>query len=278
MRTSLILLVGFLALSFAPANAQAPEPQHVPVPAGWTPVDEELRFDRDHLWEYINGAAELYLTYSFRELIVREVEKQGQSLSLSVYDMGRPLDAYGIFEREKPANARTVEGAGAAALVQPPYRALLLKDRWYVKVDIGGETIEEQILSAVLGELAAGLPGEDELPPQLGVLPETNRRPGTLAYAALNFLGLGELRNCVHAEYSTPEGLEYQLFRMPARPAFLAGLSDRWTEKEHGGRRLLTRQIPYRGEVLLLVDGENLVGISGIADRETALRLLKSQL
>jgi len=114
----LVLLWGFAAASMAVAQ---PEPIHVPVPSGWTAIDEEYRYDRDNLWEYINGAAELFLTYGFSELIVLDVEKGDSGLTLSVYDMGSSLGAFGIFEREKPSSGDLLAGIGARAILQPPF-------------------------------------------------------------------------------------------------------------------------------------------------------------
>ena len=112
MRTTLTLCALVALLSAAgtavPAAAQPAgqaEEIHVPVPGGWTAVDQEYRYGRDNLWEYINGAAEIFLTYRFRELIVADFEQGDMALSVSVYDMSRPLDAFGVYESEKPAEA-----------------------------------------------------------------------------------------------------------------------------------------------------------------------------
>ena len=96
-----------LAMSAVAAVSQ-PSGVHVPVPHGWTAVDQEYRYGRDDLWEYINGAAELFLTYKFRELVVADFEQGDDALTVSVYDMGSPLDAYGVFETEKPAEAEAL--------------------------------------------------------------------------------------------------------------------------------------------------------------------------
>ena len=100
----LALLLPVATASFGQASDQ-PAEFHVPVPDGWTSVDQEYRYGRDNLWEYINGAAELFLTYRFRELVVADFEQGDRALTVSVYDMSRALDAFGVFESEKPATA-----------------------------------------------------------------------------------------------------------------------------------------------------------------------------
>ncbi len=82
-------------------------------------VDEEYRYAREDLWQYINGAADLFLSYGFRELIVRDLEQGDRHVTVSVYDMGGPLDAFGVYERERPDDGRlpgTVAVAGRAFL------------------------------------------------------------------------------------------------------------------------------------------------------------------
>ena len=137
MSLRLKLLVLLLVLVAASVAVAQPDPIHVPVPSGWTAIDEEYRYDRENLWEYINGAAELFLSYGFSELIVLDVEKGDSGLTLSVHDMGSSLGAFGIFEREKPSTGDQLDGIGAAAILQPPYRGLFLKDRFYVKAEVG---------------------------------------------------------------------------------------------------------------------------------------------
>ena len=55
------------------------------------------------LFEYINGAAEIYLSYDFKELIVAEYQKSGSSDSIAVeiYDMGNHKNSFGIYSAER---------------------------------------------------------------------------------------------------------------------------------------------------------------------------------
>ena len=280
---SLFALLVLVLVAGAPAPVAAqpghqPAEIHVPVPTGWTAVDDEYRYGRDNLWEYINGAAELFLTYRFQELIVADFEQGDRALSVSVYNMSRPLDAFGVFESEKPNEAELLDGMGSAAVLQPPYRGLLLKDKFYVKVEAGGGDITSEMLRQAMADIAAGLPGNDELPPQLAALPAAGRVPGTVAFAGANFLGLNDLTNCLHANYKTAEGVEYRLFVMAPSKAFLKNEKGRWTTNDHDDGLLFQRQIPYTGAVVLLGDQNQLLGVSGLEDVSQATKLLESLL
>jgi Family of unknown function (DUF6599) len=271
------LIVLLVVLATASVAVAQPEPVKVPVPAGWTAVDEEYRFDRENLWEYINGAAELFLSYGFRELIVLDVEQGDSGLTVSVYDMGRPLNAFGVFEREKPADGDELAGIGAAAVLQPPYRGLLLKDRYYIKLEVGGGDVSSELLEQALRDVAAGLPGSDELPSQLAALPELDREPGTVAFAGRDYLGLSDLRNCLHATYKKADGTDYQLFVMKPGQSFIKGVDRKWTSEDRpDGELLIWRKVPYSGVVVMLGDKEQLLGVAGMENYEAAVDLLES--
>ncbi|MCP4291608.1 MAG: hypothetical protein GY780_07210 [bacterium] len=277
MRISLRIMILLVLMAAASTAVAQPEQINVPVPAGWTAVDQEYRYDRENLWEYINGAAELFLTYGFRELIVLDVEKGDSGLTISVYDMGTSLGAFGIFEREKPATGDQLKGIGGAAILQPPYRALLLKDRFYVKMEVGGDDVSAELLTQAMADVAANLPGSDELPPQLALLPEADRLPGTVAFAGRDFLGISDLRNCMHASYELADGVEYQLFVMKPSQAFLGNKRGKWTvENRQGDELLIWREIPYTGVVVLLGDEKQMLGVAGFEDFEAAVNILES--
>ena len=272
---ALPVLLTVATVASGPACAQ-PEEDHVPVPGGWTAVDEEYRYGRENLWEYINGAAELFLTYRFRELIVADFEQGDLALTVSVYDMGRPLDAFGVFESEKPAGIDPLDGVGAAAVLQPPYRGLLLKDRFYVKVEAGGGDVTAEVLRDALRDIADRLPGRETLPEQLTALPESGRVPGSVAFAGANFLGLDDLRSCLHGDYRLADGTEYRLFVMTPSRTFISNRDGRWKMEDRGDELLFQRRIPYSGVVVLLGGNDQLMGVSGFEEAGPAVELLET--
>lgn len=254
-----------LALLVAPCLAL-----DVPSPGGWTALEGEYRYGRETLWEYINGAAELFLNYQFTELVAMDFERGEAMITVCVYDMGFPIDAYGIFEAEKPKDAEIESGVGAAAVLQPPYQGLMIKDRYYVKIEVGGGDLDEASLLKALIDVAAALPGDESLPTELTNLPTEGRVPGTVAFAGSNYLGFADLSGCLHAEY---EG-GHQFFVMRPSSAFLRNERGKWTVTENGPHLTFVREIPYRGLVVLMGDKEQLVGVSGVKTMEEATDLL----
>ena len=267
---SVLVMLAVFAIT---ASAQLSE-VHVPVPDGWIAIDQEYRYDRETLWQYINGAAELFLSYRFRELVVADFEQGDGAITVYVYDMSRPLDAFGIFEAEKPTQATVVEDVGSAALLQAPYRALMIKDRFYVKIEVGSGDVSSATLRGALQDVAAGLPGDSDLPPELASLPEEGRVPGTVAFAGSDFLGFEDLSGCLYADYEDTEGEVYRLFVMEQSNRFLRTADDKWTRSEHEGQLLFTRSIPYRGVVVLLGDEERMIGACGFETVAAATEIL----
>ncbi|MEW6333248.1 MAG: DUF6599 family protein [Thermodesulfobacteriota bacterium] len=71
--------------------------------AGWMwDGKEERHGDAKALFAYMNGAAELYLSYGFQGLTVRRYEKPGSpALTLELYEMASSEDAFGLFTFER---------------------------------------------------------------------------------------------------------------------------------------------------------------------------------
>jgi len=66
---------------------------------GWKQKETVQVFTPDNLYEYINGAAELYLTYGFQELQVAEYEGERDGLIIvDIYRHATPLYAFGILQ------------------------------------------------------------------------------------------------------------------------------------------------------------------------------------
>ncbi len=236
---------------------------------GWTPVDEVVHYGRDELWEYINGAAEQYISFGFQGLIHGEWQRDSLVVVLDIYDMGTPLGAYGIFVAQAPSRDTWVE-LGAAAAITPPYQCLLAQGRYYVRADMYEGEFSRENGARLLEMLAARLPGSNDLPPELALLPAQDQVPGTVGYARQDFLGLSELRDLVHATYRWGDE-EFVLFCILAdegeeQGAVWARLEAKWTRLKGKKCRMLYREIPYRGLVGVARTETGLLGISGRVD------------
>jgi hypothetical protein len=85
---------------------------------GWKQSGEIQTFIPKTLYEYINGAADLYLTYDFQELKVAEYQNEKKaSVTIDVYRHITPIHAFGIYSQERLPNANFIN-VGAQGYVE----------------------------------------------------------------------------------------------------------------------------------------------------------------
>jgi len=64
----------------------------------WISVDKGHVYDQETIYDYMNGAAEIYKQYSFESLYVRQYENPGNpGVTLEIFEMDQSPDAFGIF-------------------------------------------------------------------------------------------------------------------------------------------------------------------------------------
>ena len=239
----------------------------VPAVEGWKAAGEIRAFPSGELWKHINGAAELFESHGVRELAVRNLERSGTSVEVSVYEMFSPLAAFGVYGVESSSGGTPID-VGSAAMLFAPYQALMQDGRFYVKVDVREGELSEESARSLLAGVARGLHAGEGLPEELGRLPTEGRIEGSLAYTAQGFLGLSELRRCVHAEYGLEGGRDATLFLMlPVEGESVedlwSSLPQAWSAAGPDGA-FKQREIPYRGAVVITAIEGGLLGVTGL--------------
>lgn len=249
--------------------------------AGWEPVGEIQTFDSETLYDYINGAADAYLSYGFEQLRVRDLTSGELTVTVSIYDMATPLNAFGIYRTEVPASEGALD-VGAEARLAPPYQAFLLKDRYYVKVDALEGDFDEAAAEGLLRSIADALPGDPGFPPALDILPEDGRVSGSVAFTKEGLLGLSELKECVHATYEVADaGTTFVGFVMLPGDGETVGtvwdrLAETWRATEIDGQTVLWKETPYDGLVGVVREADDHVfGASGADDTAHLARRLE---
>lgn len=269
-------VAGLLAVAH---GALVPALEAFPEIEGFRPVGEVEAYGKDDLWKYIDGAADLFLAYGFRQLEARDVESGDLRLTVQVYDMGTPLAAFGVLSIEGGRDAiRPGIGAGWAASL--PEQCLLAKDRFYVKVDATRGGLSEASAKAIADAVARALPGSDGPPGEFERLPGGSYAPGSARYTTRGFLGLSEMPPCVHALLEGgPSGAE--IFVVLPREgetieAVWSALASKWDPIEGQGFPALARQVPYRGSVGAVRSERGIVGLAGFASRDELVKRLAS--
>jgi hypothetical protein len=147
---------------------------------GWTAAGQDSSYTRSTLFDYIDGGAELYLSYGFKDAINRRYTSGGKSdIVVDIFDMATAPNAFGVFSQ----SMETVEkhfGQGSQVS-----KGLLIfwKDRFYVSIVAHPETDESKKAIHTLAALIdKTIEKEGPLPAILSLLPEKSLVKESIRY------------------------------------------------------------------------------------------------
>ena len=271
-----LLFACLLLVSFCVRSQDFAFPQ---LPA-WKSDGKVLSFNKENLFEHIDGAAEFYLSFGFESLKVGSWTNSGTELTIEVYDMVSPLNAWGIYSNEKSVKARTVpvglEGYGDATTFT------FATGKFYVKMNgMQLEKVSGFSLKAVAEEFAKTLCTKPEYPKVVGLFPVENQLINTCQYIPSEFMGLGFLGSAVRAKYNTG-GEEIVLFIVERADAAAiekiiskyASYAEAKIKKAAEGDFLF--KDPFNGNVFLRWKGNYLLGASGFSDKKKVVPMVDS--
>jgi hypothetical protein len=137
--------------------------------AGWKWDGKEMKHDSKSVFQYMDGAAELYLAYGFQNLTVRRFEKANQpAITLELYEMSSPEDAYGVFSFERQDEAVGI-GQGSE------FGGGLLrfwKGKYFISIYAEGEGAEvESAILKVGRDAANSILSDGQEPRLIGLIP-----------------------------------------------------------------------------------------------------------
>ena len=186
---------------------------------GWIWDGQEPHYDSRTVFDYIDGAGELYLAYGFEQLAMRRFEKAEQPpLTLECYRMASAEAAFGVFSFERQGESIGI-GQGSE---QGGGLLRFWKGRYFVSVFADGEAAEVESAILRLARLtAAGIQDEGTPPRAIASIPgreaglvETSVRYVTshillnqrLFISRDNVLGLTRETGAVLAQYGRDSG------------------------------------------------------------------------
>jgi len=137
---------------------------------GWKIAGDDRVYDRDTLYEYIDGGAELYLSYGFEKVISRTYVKPDQPhIVVDLFDMGSSRDAFGVFSH----GMETVDETFGQGSQYTAGMMLFWKSRFFVSILAYPETAESKDAVFDLSRaIEAAIPEDGPLPEILAFLPE----------------------------------------------------------------------------------------------------------
>jgi len=163
----LLIVCGIVTMANASSQLSSLLPSEV---NGWKAISNDSIYNSTTLYNYIDGGAELYLSYGFKEVINRTYRKQGQpDMVVDIFDMANSRNAFGVFTQSME---RMDKSFGQGAQVSKGM-VLFWKDRYYVSIVAHPESDESKKALATLASLIDGsIAKEGPLPVIIDLLPE----------------------------------------------------------------------------------------------------------
>jgi hypothetical protein len=171
-------------------------------PYGWQIFDRVKQYTPQNLYEQINGRASLFLAYDvIRLTFVSFLDNHNTAkfIDLSVYDMGTPANASGIFSAERSKGEKTVN------LGRDGYRSganyFIWHGPYYIRIIGSQDTDALQRIGMDLARKAtASLPDSGEPGWGLNALPQTDRLPHSVQYFKVDGMGMDFMHNTYTAK------------------------------------------------------------------------------
>ena len=207
-KTYRITLLIIIWLLYAPITVCAVETdiaKALPAPAcveDWPMDGKAALFDKDTLFDHINGESELYFPYGFEMLaFARYVNKDNPQAAFDadIYKMGSLLDAFGMYAnyRRKDDVDVNVGAEGTASSSQ----LLFYQDRYFVRLQASGTANPgADIFLACARAISEKLPRNTGRPRELEafIIPAIERK--SVRYIAQSLLGYDFFRKGIVAD------------------------------------------------------------------------------
>lgn len=204
--------------------ASAAAPQQNPLDLdldGLEPMSPTEFYNADTLYEKINGRAPAYFEFDFQSLRARSFtinDQPGAFIDVFDYDMGSPINAFGIFSLERDPDGRPVEFAGEG--YRSPMGYFLRQGAHYIQIIASDETdATMRHAEAAARAMIESIPADDAGLAARRRLPQAGLLPDTIEYAAKNFQGQGFLSDVFSAQYTVGDAQVTFFVMMAGSPA-----------------------------------------------------------
>ena len=222
---------------------------------GYTLVHESRVYASQDLWDFIDGAADLFVSYGFVDLHIAYYRTtDGREFRVEVYRHDSAENAFGMYSQERAPE---------------PY---------YVKISANktGDAAARE-LEKIARALATRLAQPGDWPAALALLPTQGRVKNSEQYITESYLGYTFLHGAFQAQYT--QGRSFEVFVIPAgSPGEAAHMASALCEVNHappmeGG--VCTFKDVHHGDMDILISGRYLAGVVHCPDRETRSRYIE---
>lgn len=259
-------------------QTKAADDKLFPEVSGWKMKAEQRVYNASDLWELINGAADIFLSYYFQDLHIAEYTSKNKIIRVELYRHQTTDDTYGIYTAERMPDYEQVQVGSQGYKSQGVLN--FLTGTYYVKVmSAGVEEADESAIALIAEKVNAKLDQPVGLPELSKVFPEEGKVYLSDTYIAQNFLGYSFFRNAFSVKYEKP--VQLQLFVIRLTGDEIMKMLDQYikTMKEE---KVIRKEDLYRvedmfnGPVFLKKKNDYLVGTVNTGDEGAAAGMIDS--
>lgn len=240
---------------------------------GWKMDGEALFYTSDNLWEYINGQAETFLMYDFREVAAQHyLNASDLEIKVEIYEHGSSLMTFGIYSQFRSPEGEYLDFGNEA--FGDEYSIHFWKGRFYVKVyayDEGEKSSEAMKMFA--GIVAGRIPDEGEEPKETSLFPRSGLIEKSITYVSEGVMGSGKFPPAFTGEYMA-DGEKGKLYLFSLESGEAASELFAWYTGELGAKSgeavsgklkyaVAEGEAPYRGSVKVFRHGRFMGIVTG---------------
>ncbi len=187
----------------------------------WSPQGTDKVYTPENLYDYIDGGAELYLSYGMKEVASRIITRDDSEIRIEIFDMIEAKNAFGVFTHTRTHNEMQY-GQGSQYFTGAQ---IFWKDNYFIAITANDDN--ESIQSAIeliANEIDSNILSEGEIPTIINLLPDDELEPDGYLYfhhyiwlnsfyyiANDNFLNLNTTTDAVLAKYGAKDHRRYLL-------------------------------------------------------------------
>ena len=105
--TLLLLLLCLIPFHVMSANTKELATLLPEIPENWKPDGEPRLYYPEQLYDYINGGAELYISYGMNRVISQLLSNEnGDEIRVEIFDMNEAKNAFGVFTHTRTSDEK----------------------------------------------------------------------------------------------------------------------------------------------------------------------------
>ena len=188
---------------------------------GWTLREPVKVYTPETLYDYIDGGAELYLSYGMKEVASRIIIQDDNEIRIEIFDMEKPGNAFGVFTHTRTKDEK-IYGQGSQFFTGA---LIFWKDRYFVAITANDENEPiRKAIKDIATAIEANIQSEGNIPSIVNLLPEDELEPDGFLYfhhyiwlnsyyyiSNDNFLNIDSNSDAILAKYGNNEDRHYLL-------------------------------------------------------------------